>query len=101
MASEPTGLAVLGGRRGFKNTDALIHRYEEHRKAIRPIYLRHVGNEPANEPPSRVIQHIARLGADYVDSFSSDEIQQHANLARGINEQTPAIIEAQSLNKDI
>src|SRR5258706_12388111 len=99
MPSDPIALALLAGRLGFKNTDALIHRYDEHRKAIRAIYLRRVGNEPINEPPPQVIQHIARLGAAHVDSFSSDEIQQHADLARGVNEQTPAIVEAQSINK--
>jgi len=100
MPSDPTALALLAARLGFKNTEALIHRYDEHRKAIRLIYLRRVGNEPVNEPQPQVIQHIARLGADYVDSFSADEIQQHAALARGINEQTLAIVEAHSLGRD-
>jgi [glutamine synthetase] adenylyltransferase / [glutamine synthetase]-adenylyl-L-tyrosine phosphorylase len=100
MPSDPTALALLAGRLGFKNADALIHRYDEHRNAIRAIYLRRVGNEPTNEPQPQVIQHIARLGADYVDSFSDNEIQHHADLARGINEQTPAIVEAQHLSKD-
>jgi glutamate-ammonia-ligase adenylyltransferase len=62
--------------------------------------LRRVGNEPLNETQPQVVQHIARLGADYVDSFSSAEIQQHAELARGVNEQMPAIIEARSLDDD-
>jgi glutamate-ammonia-ligase adenylyltransferase len=100
IPSEPAALALLAGRLGFKNTEALIHRYEEHRKAIRAIYLRRVGNEPLNEPQPQVIQHIARLGAEYVDSFSEDEIQHHADLARGINEGTPAISEAQPLGQD-
>jgi glutamate-ammonia-ligase adenylyltransferase len=100
MPSEPAALALLAGRLGFKNTDALIHRYDEHRKAIRTIYLQHVGNEPVTEVQPQVVQHIARLGAEYVDSFSPDEIQRHADLARGVNEQTPAIVDAQLLNKD-
>ena len=97
MPSEPAALALLAGRLGFKNTEALIERYEEHRKAIRAIYLRRVGNEPTPEPQPQVVQHIARLGADYVDSFSAEEIEQHAELARGVNEQTPAIVSAQAL----
>ena len=101
MPSDPTALALLAGRLGFKNTDTLIHRYDEHRKAIRAIYLRHVGNEPVHEPQPQVIQHIARLGAEYVDSFSDDEIRHHADLTRGINEQTPAIVEAQPLSKGV
>ena len=100
MPSEPTALGLLAGRLGFKSTNALVHRYEEHRKAIRAIYLRHVGNESFQEPQPQVLQHIARLGADYVDSFSTNEIQRHADLARGINEQTPAIVDAQLLSKD-
>src|SRR5258706_706702 len=99
MPSDPAALALLAGRLGFQNTDAFIHRYDEHRRAIRAIYLRRVGNELINEPQPQVMQHTARLGAEYVDSFSSDEIQQHADLARGVNEQTPAIVEAQSINK--
>jgi [glutamine synthetase] adenylyltransferase / [glutamine synthetase]-adenylyl-L-tyrosine phosphorylase len=101
MPSDPDALALLAGRLGFANTSALTHRYDEHRKAIRAIYLRRVGNEPLNEPQPQVVQHIARLGADYVDSFSNDEIQSHADLARGINEQMPAIVAAQSISEDI
>ncbi len=100
MPSDPDSLALLAGRLGFANTDALIHRYDEHRKAIRAIYLHRVGNEPIHEPQPQVVQHIARLGADYVDSFSADDIQSHADLARGINEQTPAIVEAQPLGEN-
>ncbi|MBI5950125.1 MAG: glutamine synthetase adenylyltransferase [Chloroflexi bacterium] len=100
IPSDPDSLALLARRLGFANTDALTLRYDEHRKAIRAIYLRHVGNEPVNEPKPQVIQHIARLSADYVDSFSDDEIQSHADLARGINEQTPAIVEAKPVSKN-
>ena len=100
MPSEPAALSLLAGRLGFKNTDALIHRYDEHRKAIRAIYLRHVGNEPVKEPQPQVVQHIARLGADYVDFFSPEEIQRHADLALGVNEQTPAIIDTQLCQQD-
>ena len=98
MPSDSGALALLAGRLGFTSTSALTHRYDEHRKAIRTIYLRHVGNEPMNEPLPQVIQHIARLGAGYVDSFSKEEIQYHADLARGINEQTPAIVASQSIS---
>lgn len=100
MPSEPGALALLAGRLGFKSTNALVHRYEEHRKAIRAIYLRYVGNEPGHEPQPQVVQHIARLGAEYVESFSPDEIEHHAGLARGIDEQTPAIVDAQLLSDD-
>jgi glutamate-ammonia-ligase adenylyltransferase len=100
MPSDPDSLALLAGRLGFANTSALTHRYDEHRKAIRAIYLRRVGNEPVKETQPQVVQHIARLGTDYVDSFSNDEIQYHADLARGINEQTPAIVEAKPISKD-
>ena len=100
MPSEPGALALLAGRLGFKNPSTLVHRYEEHRKAIRAIYLRHVGNEPTKEPQPQVVQHIARLGAEYVDSFSPDEIQRHAELARGVNELKPAIVDAKLLSQD-
>jgi glutamate-ammonia-ligase adenylyltransferase len=100
MPSEPTALALLAKRLGFKNTDALTHRYEEHRKAIREIYLRHVGNEPVKESQPQVVQHIARLGADYTDSFSADEIQHHAELARGLNDRAPAIVDVQLIDQD-
>ena len=100
MPSDPDALALLAGRLGFANTSALTHRYDEHRKAIRAIYLRRVGNEPVKEPQPQVVQHIARLGAEYVNSFSNEEIQYHADLARGVNEQTPAIVEAKSINKN-
>jgi glutamate-ammonia-ligase adenylyltransferase len=100
MPSDPDALALLAGRLGFANAKALIRRYDEHRQAVRAIYLRHVGNEPINAVPPQVLQHVARLGADYIESFSADEIQHHAELARGINEQNPAILEAQSTGED-
>jgi len=100
IPSDPTALLLLAMRLGFKDTAALIHRYDEHRKAIRAIYLQHVGNETVPAPQPQVVQHLARLGADYVDSFSDAEIQQHADLARGVNEQTPAIVSAQTINAD-
>ncbi len=100
MPSDANALALLAARLGFKNTDALIHRYDEHCKAIRAIYLRRVGNEPVIERTPQVAQHIARLGTEYVDSFSSKEIQQHADLARELNEQTLAVVEAQPLDQD-
>ena len=49
MPSDPEALALLAMRLGFANTNELVHRYDEHRKAIRAIYLRRVGNEPVNE----------------------------------------------------
>jgi glutamate-ammonia-ligase adenylyltransferase len=100
MPSDPDSLALLAGRLGFANANALTRRYDEHREAIRAIYLRHVGNEPEEEVPAQVFQHLARLGADYVDSFSAAEIQHHAELARGLNEQIPAIVEAQPAGQD-
>jgi len=99
MPSDPEALALLARRLGFSSTQALIDRYDEHRKAIRAVYLRRVGNEPVMETSPQVVQHIARLGADYVDSFSSDEIGHHAELARGINEEKLAIVETQPLGK--
>jgi [glutamine synthetase] adenylyltransferase / [glutamine synthetase]-adenylyl-L-tyrosine phosphorylase len=100
MPSDPDALALLAGRLGFADSKAMIRRYEEHRQAIRAIYLRYIGNEPVEEVPKQVIQHVARLGSDYVDSFSPEEIQHHADLARGINDQTLAIVAAQSIGKD-
>jgi glutamate-ammonia-ligase adenylyltransferase len=100
IPSDPTALRLLAARLGFKNTETLVHRYDEHRRAIRLIYLQRVGNEPVNEPQPQVVQHVARLGADYVESFSADEIEHHADLARGINEQTLAIVDAQPLGND-
>jgi [glutamine synthetase] adenylyltransferase / [glutamine synthetase]-adenylyl-L-tyrosine phosphorylase len=99
MPSDPDALALLASRLGFNSTKALVDRYEEHRKTIRAVYLRRVGNEPVKETPPQVVQHIARLGADYVDSFSSEEIQHHADMARGINEEKLAIVEAQPIDK--
>ena len=100
MPSDPAALSLLAMRLGFKNTAALTHRYEEHRQAIRSIYMRHVGNEITPAPQPQVIQHLARLGADYADSFTDDEIEQHAELARGVNEQQPAIVSAHALQPD-
>ncbi|MGE5777383.1 MAG: glutamine synthetase adenylyltransferase, partial [Chloroflexota bacterium] len=100
IPSDPKALALLAARLGFEDTETLIHRYDEHRKAIRAIYLQRVGNEPVNESQPQVVQHLARLGAEYAESFSAAEIQQHADLARGVTEQAPAIVDAQILSND-
>jgi len=83
-------LTQLAQRLGFMGRSAghlLINRYEEHRAAIRAVYLKFLGEPPMNEEPTTLQSngtssaHIARMDAAYTTVFTPQEIRRHALLA--------------------
>jgi [glutamine synthetase] adenylyltransferase / [glutamine synthetase]-adenylyl-L-tyrosine phosphorylase len=106
LPSDPSAIALLARRLGFEGPNAgdqFIERYEQHCHAIRSIFLRIVGNEPAKnigalpQVSPQLLQHIARMDASYSAIFSRDEIQQHALLASRIDNQTVSIVDTLAL----
>jgi len=106
LPSDPSAISMLARRLGFEGSQAgeqFIERYEQHCRAIRSVFLKHVGNEPKknrialpqNSP--QMLEHIARMDASYSATFSQKEIQQHALLASKIDNQTVAIVDAIAL----
>ncbi len=87
LPTDAAALAQLARRLGFQGQQAgdhLIARYEEHRAAIRAIYLCYLGSSLMNQPPVTpplITRHLARLDAAYGDVFGADEIAMHATLA--------------------
>jgi len=95
LPSEPRAITLLARRLGFPDGETFLARYQEHCRAIRAVYLRHIGSELMTDEPSPMVrQHIARMDASYSEIFSPAEIQQHAALAQKLNENVPAVVEA-------
>jgi glutamate-ammonia-ligase adenylyltransferase len=99
LPKEPDALRRLGRRLGFEGHDAgdqFVDRYEQHRAAVRNVYLHHLGDQPMTtqsrntQPPGELsdrtdastsTEHRARMDASYGTIFSDEEIQHHAMLA--------------------
>lgn len=101
LPSEPAAIALLARRLGFEGAQAgenFIARYEQHRQAIRAIFLRKLGQEPAVECSStdkqQVDKHLARMDASYGESFLPEEIRHHAALAAQLTTERQAVVEA-------
>ena len=110
-------LAYLARRLGFAGTDSedsFTTRYEQHRTAIRRVYLDHIGGdamntlrssprgvdgrEPTGEPapaPRAASQQVARLA--YAGRFTEQERQQHAALADRLSPSHLVEVEATEL----
>jgi len=97
LPGDAGAIAHLAQRLGFQDADAgdrLLVRYEEHRAAIRAIYIRYLGSDEMNgahnpelaTPPPSVHRHVARMDPSYAAMFSRDEIELHAALAERLDE---------------
>jgi glutamate-ammonia-ligase adenylyltransferase len=91
LPNDEEALARLAQRLGFGGNEAgkqFLSRYEQHRAAIRDVYLRHLGSKKMNPPiqpqptPSTadISRHIESLGQSYTEAFSQKEIQRHTVL---------------------
>jgi len=93
LPSEPRALNLLARRLGFSTGESFLARYQEHCRAIRTVYLRHICSADLRSAPL-VRQHISHMDASYGEIFSPGEIEHHAALAQKLNENVPAIVEA-------
>ncbi|MCX7682744.1 MAG: glutamine synthetase adenylyltransferase [Anaerolineae bacterium] len=118
LPDEPASLAHLARRLGFhgrvSGTSAVaefLARYEEHRAAIRAVYLRYLGEQGrravnVNTHPvqakniTSVSSHVARMDPSYVEAFDEEEIARHATLAAQLDEEHLVWVEACPLGEE-
>ena len=107
LPADPVALALLARRLGFEGSGAgkqFTERYEQYCHAIRLIFLKYVGNEAVKEVEvfpqitPQLHQHIARMDVSYTAFFNPIEIQKHTRLADKIDNDSPAIVEAEPLD---
>jgi len=98
-------LTHLARRLGFGGEEAgsqFLTRYEQHRAAIRAVYLRYLGSRHmetqtetrASPPAPDVRHHLARMAPSYAEAFSTEEIERHAELAERLDEEHLVEIDA-------
>jgi glutamate-ammonia-ligase adenylyltransferase len=109
LPGDPQALVHLARRLGFQSEDAgeqFVARYEQHRAAIRAVYLHHLGSDRMKTSdkrirvPSRKLdlsEHLARMDPSYADVFGKREIERHAALAERLDDDHLVEIEAESL----
>ncbi len=111
LPDDSVALAQLAQRLGFQGKDAgvqFLAHYEQHRIAVRAVYLHYLGEgemgrlnpaeeslrrgvfgaESSAEHPSGFSAHISRMDPAYTAVFSPEELQSHAALAGQLNADT-------------
>jgi glutamate-ammonia-ligase adenylyltransferase len=94
LPEDNASMAQLALRLGFSGAQperALVERYEQHRNAIRVIFMRYLGSSvmdtkppfsnPVDETRLDVHRHLDRMAPSYAETYSADEIARHAELA--------------------
>jgi glutamate-ammonia-ligase adenylyltransferase len=88
----------LARRLGFWGAGAggrFVQRYDEHRAAVRDVYLKYLaGLELAVAEPQNadIPAHLARMDPSYAASFNPEEIQQHARMAGSLNDEQLCVV---------
>jgi len=101
-------LLHLARRLGFQGAEAgkqFLDRYEQHRAAIRAVYLRYLGSaemkpfddSQSSVPVPDVREHLARMDPSYAATFSDQEIRHHALLAESLDDDHLVEVEATPL----
>jgi glutamate-ammonia-ligase adenylyltransferase len=96
LPGDAQALTQLARRLGFQGNlagEQFITRYEQHRAAIRAVYLGHLGNDDmktttdsnASLADTEVNRHLARMDPSYKTTFGDQEIGLHARLAEGLD----------------
>ncbi len=106
LPQAPKALTQLARRLGFEGQRDFVSRYEQHRAAIRSVYLRYLGEpvmdanplEPQTVDANRV--HVARMDASYAAAFTRQEIRQHAAMAARLDSDNLSEVEAVALPED-
>jgi glutamate-ammonia-ligase adenylyltransferase len=112
LPEDAPALAQLARRLGFQGDQAgeqFITRYEQHRAAIRAIYLRHLGGSDMTEPASdqasssdtSITRHLARMDPAYSTAFGDQEIDLHATLAEHLDQDHLVDVHAIPLEKGL
>ena len=104
LPTSPAELDALARRLGFSGADAgeqFVDRYQQHRNAVRSVYLHYLGSEPMDTlvsppalPAAGLQRHLERLDPSYAAVFTESEIRHHAVLAERLNDETLVQVEA-------
>ncbi len=111
LPADRTALAHLARRLGFKGEEAgdqFLARYQQHGAAIRAVYMRHLGSDemetagdppPASAPtPDDIRQRLERMDPSYATTFDEQQIRHHAAVAKLLDNDHLAEVEATPLN---
>ncbi len=98
-------LLYLARRLGFEGPEAdriFLTRYDEHRAAIRAVYMHHLGGcpmSPDNRPHTLpdAAHHVERMPPSYAQTFNEKEIAHHAQLAARLNSECLSQVVAEPL----
>lgn len=98
-------LLYLAQRLGFEGPDAdriFLARYDEHRAAIRAVYLHHLGESPMSfdcqpSAPPDAAGHAARMPSSYAQVFDQAEIDRHARLVARLSSECLSQVVAEPL----
>jgi glutamate-ammonia-ligase adenylyltransferase len=89
-------------RLDYQSGEQFLDYYEKHRQEIRRVYDRYLGDNPralAEESDEIVSpglkRHLERMDHEYSISFDDEEIELHARLAESLDDENPAVVEAQ------
>lgn len=108
LPDDDKALTQLGRRLEFDGKAAgehFLERYEQHRAAIRSVYLKYLGEQPTvgtkPEPPAPDLNHshISRMDASYTEVFTTHEIRRHAALADRLGPDNLVEVEAVPLDE--
>ncbi len=109
LPDDEEALTRLARRLGFGGSEAgqqFLARYEQHRAAIRDVYLRHLGGKKmkaltrAHPTPSTadISRHVESLGKSYAEAFSQEQVERHAVLAQQLTADHLVEVDAESLD---
>jgi glutamate-ammonia-ligase adenylyltransferase len=112
LPDDEEALAHLARRLGFSDAEAgqqFLARYEQHRAAIRDVYLRHLGGKKMKAPiqpqptPSTddISRHIESLGKSYAEAFGQEEIERHTTLAQLLTADHLVEVDAEPLDDEM
>ncbi len=101
---DPQALDSLARRLGFSGDQATAHfleRYDQHRHAVREVYLRLVGSTDeaaAEEPETR--QALSAMPEAYRDLFAAEELAGHGDMVERLSPENLVEIDAVSVDAD-
>ncbi len=114
LPEHPKELHYLAQRLGFEGRHAasqLVKRYQQHRDALRNVFLQYLGDEeerqrtsspqPLPQQKTGEQQHqFIRLHQVYTEMFNTEQMDYHARLTEQLDEQHPVIVDARKITRN-
>lgn len=106
-------LHSLAQRLGFEGRHAasqLSRRYQQHRDAVRKVFLQYLGDEeeqqrtssrqiPRRQKTGEQDPRFIRLHQVYSEMFNTEQMDHHARLTEQLDEQHPVVVDARKLTR--